>query len=645
MKRRWWKLAAIAVLAVVGAGGAGVVTALAQLAPPQFVKASASAPKSAVPGKPFTLVVTITVDQPYHIQANPPAPNYIPTVVDVGAVKGFKVGKAVYPAAKKAAFGGTMLPVYEKTVQVKTLVTPAANARPGKYRLPITVHFQGCNEKTCYPPSSVSTQATIDLHPSRSGTPAGRRSDAGGPRLILAQYQAGQPGGGNGTGTGGDAISVPGFRGSKITQFEDPKPFLAWLKEGGSQAGKADIVTELLQRGGPLNFLGALGLIYLLGLALNLTPCVYPLIPITIGYFGRQAAAGAKTGGLSISYALGMALMYSLLGILAALFGKVFGSQLSSPYVLVGFAVLMFALGLSMFDRPDGRPIWELQMPQSLTSKAKSRAGYAGALLMGLMVGIVAAPCIGPIVVALIEVIGRTQNVMLGLVTFFTLGVGLATPYLLLGFGLIKALPRAGEWMVAVKHIFGLLLFGMGLYYLRDLLGPNAYRIVITIFAVGSGLYLLFLDKAGQSAAKFQLFKRGIGVAAIALGIWLFVPKGDVATASANGTRQEIVFENPKDFAALQARLQQAKAQNKEVLIDFWATWCAECKELDEKTFRNPDVVKAADNFVVLRFQLEQKTDADNAYAQPFIKTFGIVGLPTVVHLVPTGDSGQTAHL
>src|SRR5581483_3975017 len=308
------------------------------------------------------------------------------------------------------------------------------------------------------------------------------------------------------------------------------------------------------------------------------------------------------------------------------------------------FAALMFALGLSMFDRPDGRPIWELQLPQSLTSHAKSRAGYLGALLMGLMVGIVAAPCIGPIVVALIQVVGKSGNVALGLVTFFALGIGLATPYLFLGFGLIKALPRAGEWMVAVKHIFGLLLFGMGLYYLRDLLGPKPYQIVFSLFVIGSGLYLLFLDKAGQTAVRFQVFKRIVGSVAVILGIWFLLPRGGApAQVQAGAAPTAIVFEQPAtDFAALQARLDEARKQNKPVLIDFWATWCAACKELEEKTFKDPEVAKATGDHLALRFQLE---DFDSDKVKPFLKTFGIVGLPTVVHLVPTGKGAKTARL
>jgi thiol:disulfide interchange protein len=640
----------------------GTGVAKPQLGPPEIVTVTASAPKTVTSGKAFTVTVAIAVKPEYHIQANPPKKDYIPTVVSVGPVSGFKVGKITYPSAVQAQIAGDTLPVYEGTVQIRAVVTPDGTVKPGKFTLPITVKYQGCNAKTCYPPNKATTQVTGTVAAAAKKKVASldgalilaqditrkdgrlpespeprRRSSPSGQILVQDTAPAGKPG----TTMERNAVSVPGFQGSKITQFIEPGPFLAWLKEGGSQAGQADRVTQWLQDGDAGHFAGALGLIYLLGLALNLTPCVYPLIPITIGYFGRQAASGAKTGGLSVCYALGIALMYSALGIVSALFGKVFGAQLSNPWVLLAFALLMFALGLSMFDRPDGRPIWELQLPSRLTSQAKSRGGYVGALLMGLMVGLVAAPCIGPVVVALIQVVGTTRSVPLGLVTFFTLGVGLATPYLLLGFGLIRALPKAGEWMVAVKHIFGLLLFGMGVYYLRGLMPPGVYRILITLYAIGAGLYLLFLDRSGAASAKFQMFKKALGVAAIALGIWLFVPKGE-ATSTPTGTPSAIAFETPKDFAALQAKLEQARREKKEVLIDFWATWCAACKELEEKTFRDPEVVKATDRFIALRFQL-QLDEENAAHDKPFVDLFKINGLPTVVHLVPTGGGTQTA--
>lgn len=610
---------AVGLLALACLFGIGGRTAWAQPGGKKFVSASATAPKTVTPGKPFTVTIALNIDNTFHIQADKTKEGYIPTTVEVGPVSGFKVSKIVFPKAVEASIAGDKLPVFEGKVAIKVTLTPDKTVKPGKVNLPITVKYQGCTDVTCFPPSKVEAKAEITVGGIKKAEGEGGDSS---PLTQTADTTA--------PGAVSSTLAIPGFQATKIERFLAPNDFQKWLKEGGTETGQAGVVAELLKKGGAGNFVGALGLIYLLGLALNLTPCVYPLIPITIGYFGRQASSGAKTGTLSIFYALGMALMYSGLGIFAALAGSLFGSWLQNPAVLVGFALVMFALGLSMFDRPDGRPIWELQLPSSLTSQSKARTGYVGALLMGLMVGIVAAPCIGPVVVALIQIVGETRNVSLGLVTFFILGVGLATPYLLLGFGLIKALPRAGEWMISVKHIFGLLLFAMGIYYLRDLLGPTSYPIVMTLFLLWSGVYLIFLDKAGRSAAKFQMFKNVMGVVSFAVAATMLWP-----VLNPPPPVKQIAFQTPGDFAALEAKLEEARKQNKRVLIDFWATWCAACKELEEKTFTDPEVIKETENYIALRVQLQDYEGPNKLY----VDKFQIVGLPTVVHLIPTQDT------
>jgi thiol:disulfide interchange protein DsbD len=599
--------------------------------PPQFVHVSVAAPKSAAAGGTFTLTVSVTVDKPYHIQGNPAKQDYIPTVVTVGPVAGVKATQVVYPKPVVVQAGGDRLPVYEGTVAVKVRIAVAGSVKPGALAVPVQVSYQGCNDKVCYPPNKIKAQASVRV----SAKKRAKTGSADTGYLILAQAGgAGNPPtekGGSGIETS-DVVSIPGFRGSKITQFLAPKPFLDWFHKGGSQAGQANRVTELLTRGGAGNLAIALCLIFALGLALNLTPCVYPIIPITIGYFGRQAAQGARTGALSLCYALGIASMYTTLGLLAATVGRAFGSQLSNPYVLVGFSLVMFALGLSNFDRRNGQPIWEIRLPTSLTSQAKSRAGYLGAFLMGLMVGMVAAPCIGPVVVALIQFIGSTGSVALGAVTFFCLGMGLATPYLVLGFGLIRALPRSGGWMVSARHIFGLLLFGMAIYYLQGLVGAFAYLVLFNGYAMCAGIYLLFLDRAAASSRSFRIFQQTVGVVVVGLGIFGIAFRGAPPKAPA-GSSTDVAFVSPASFADFQSRLEKAHAERKDVLIDFSAAWCAECHELDRETFHNADVAKAIGQSTALRVDL---TDFDSNGAEPYRTRFGIVGLPTVVHLVPT---------
>jgi thioredoxin:protein disulfide reductase len=291
--------------------GVGSRAAWAQPGAQKFVQATATAPKAVTPGKPFTVTIALNIDKPYHIQADKTKEGYIPTTVEVGQVPGFKVNKIVFPKAEEGNVAGEKLPVFEGKIAIKVTLTPDKTVKPGKVTLPITVKYQGCTDVTCFPPGKVEAKAEVNVGPSKPPRKTvGEGGDSSPPSSPVAQ-----------TDVGGSSLSVPGFQSTKITQFMPPDDFRKWLKEGGSEAGQAGVVADLLKKGGAGNFAGALGLIYLLGLALNLTPCVYPLIPITIGYFGRQASSGAKTGTLSIFYALGMALMYSALGVFAALAG------------------------------------------------------------------------------------------------------------------------------------------------------------------------------------------------------------------------------------------------------------------------------------------------------------------------------------
>jgi thiol:disulfide interchange protein DsbD len=239
---------------------------------------------------------------------------------------------------------------------------------------------------------------------------------------------------------------------------------------------------------------------------------------------------------------------------------------------------------------------------------------------MGLLVGFVAAPCIGPVVVALLTVVSGLGSPTVGFGIFFALALGLGTPYLLLGVfsGLIQRLPRSGEWMNAVKHIFGLIMFWMALYYLAPLLGETIYKVVIGLYTVGAGVYLVFLDASGRGLRRFFAAKRGLGALVAAAGVFLLVPRSQQAG---------IPFE-----AYSEQRLEEALADGRGVLIDFRADWCAACRELEEKTFRDPKVVAAVQDLVALKKDLTRWDEAD---AQRLKEEYGIVGLPTVVLIPP----------
>ena len=239
-----------------------------------------------------------------------------------------------------------------------------------------------------------------------------------------------------------------------------------------ADAGSADgsSLQQMLEHSG---LLLSLIFVFLGGLALNLTPCVYPLIPITIGYFGGQTEGSTKKLFLMGSFfVIGMAVTYSVIGVVTALSGAVFGALLQNSIVIIFIALVFVVLSLSMFG------VYEFQLPNSLVAKAGgAKSGYFGAFFMGLTMGIVAAPCIGPFVLGLVTYVAAKADPFFGFLMFFVLALGLGAPYLVLAVfsGKIKKLPRAGVWMESVKHIFGFILIGMALYFILPLL-PKIFR-------------------------------------------------------------------------------------------------------------------------------------------------------------------------
>ncbi len=571
--------------------------AVAQFAPPKdalSVTATASV-KQVTPGKPFEIVVTLNIKHPYHVNANPASESFlIPTTVNVEPVTGIRFAQPVYPKGIQREFaftGGKKIGVYEGKTIIRIPATPDKRLKAGTVTIKGKVNYQACDERACYPPGDLPF--TLRLPVGKATASAEVDQPAG---TVQAESE---PGAGSGQLSAGMFSSTPG--GAYLQRLQD-----------------------LLNAG---RFGIALPIILLLGLLLNLTPCVYPLIPITISFFSRQTAGSAgRTFGLALVYVFGMALMYASLGTAAAALGKTFGFQLQNPWVLGGFAVILVALALSMFG------VYQLQLPASLRNKARLREGWLGALVMGLLVGVAAAPCVGPVVVALAAVVSGTGNVPLGFLLFLTLGLGLGLPYIVLAMfsGAIRRLPRSGEWMVAVEHLFGFALIGVAIFFLSPILPALVYKWLMFAFLAGVGIYLLALDKLAKNVRGFFLFKRLLGVALVAWAVMFIMPSRPSGAA-------HIAWQPYSDEA-----LEQAIAQGKPVVIDFYADWCLPCKELEANTFSDPRVAQAFEGVVALKADLTQ--DKDPA-VRAVKERFKIVGVPTIVFLDGSGREQEALRL
>lgn len=510
--------------------------------------------------------VTVTIVDGWHVNSNKPTEDFaIPTelVLDADNVE------LSYPPHQMKPFeftNGKPLAVFDGKFQIPF----RAKLKPGATALAATLKYQACSDRVCLAPNQAT--ATIDI----------------------AKIAAG-------------VAASPNFTPLSAAPKDPPRSSLL----------SSDVAGTLAARGLPLTLLA----IFILGLALNLTPCVYPLIPITIGYFSQQS--GSSTGrrvALSSLYVLGLAVTYSVLGVFSALSGKLFGAWLQHPGVLIFFAALMLIMASSMFGA------FELRVPQFISNRSGGQSGLGGALVMGLLIGIVAAPCVGPFVISLIALVAALQSPFLGFLMFFVLALGLGVPYLFLGIfsSSASALPRSGMWMVQVKKAMGFILIAMAFYFLRPLIGELAFQYGVAVSLLVGAAFLFFFSRS-QGATVWRI---AIAILLLVSGIAFAIPR----------KQGEGVQWAKYDTKALAS----ARESGKPVVIDFYADWCLPCKELDAKTFSDPAVIAELDRYVRVKADLTVTSDEKT---MALTKQYGIAGVPTIVFIDASGAEVKDARL
>ncbi len=356
------------------------------------------------------------------------------------------------------------------------------------------------------------------------------------------------------------------------------------------------------------------------GIALNLTPCVYPLIPITASYFGGRSEVGTRQGYLILHgslYILGLAAMNTALGVSAAFTGKLMGSILQHPATLIFVSTVMLIMALNFFG------LWELRLPASVGSLvSQSKTGYAQSLFMGLTLGIIAAPCIGPFIIGLLTMVAQKGDPLLAFFIFFTLSIGLGLPLFIMSLfaGNLNRLPRSGEWMLWIRSLFGWIMLAMAVYFIIPIFPKREIgTVMLALIALASAVHLGFISKAGNNLRVFKAIKRSIGI--VVTGFSLFLASS-------------ILLQGPgvawKMFS--QETFSQALASGKPVIIDFYADWCTPCRQLDEKAFHDPDVVLESAKFSMIKVDLTKGASPD---AAQLLKKYNVKGVPTVIFLDP----------
>src|SRR4030042_6186502 len=284
-------------------------------------------------------------------------------------------------------------------------------------------------------------------------------------------------------------------------------PFEAGRASYGVSGGQKGIST-VVGAGLILTLLG----VFLGGIALNLPPCVYPLLPITASYFGGRSETGERQGYLllhGLLYILGLSVMNSAIGVSAAFTGRLMGSFLQHPAVLIFVATVLFLMALNFFG------LWELRLPGFLSSAvSKSHTGYAQSLFMGLTLGIVAAPCIGPFIIGLLTMVAQKGDPLFGFLIFFILSLGLGLPLFILSIfaGNLSQLPRSGEWLLWIRRFFGWIMLAVARYFIKTVFPQDLGTYILAIVIFASGVHLGFLNKIGQTLRTFVFIKRITGI-------------------------------------------------------------------------------------------------------------------------------------
>lgn len=362
----------------------------------------------------------------------------------------------------------------------------------------------------------------------------------------------------------------------------------------------------------------ALLLSFLAGIATSLTPCVYPMIAITVSVFGARAVQTRAEGALlSTAFVAGMTVLFSVLGIAAALTGGIFGDELGNPVIAFGLALVFLVMAASMFGA------FELALPYTITTKLSEMGGigYRGAFVLGMVSSIIAAPCVGPVLGLLLPWVGTTGNVSFGAACMVAYALGMGLLFWVVGTFAV-ALPKSGRWMEWVKGTFGLIMIGSALYFVRawipgyDQIPRASAYLYGALVCVAAGIALGAIH-ARFSDGGLARARKTLGIFATSLGMLLMMGHLE---ARPNHAGWE---------ADLHAARAKAKAEAAPLLIDFGASWCQACGELERYTFSDPRVISEITRFIKVKIDLSPGPNVERG--KEWLSGYGARGLPLVV--------------
>ena len=397
-----------------------------------------------------------------------------------------------------------------------------------------------------------------------------------------------------------------------------------------------DVITKKLKEN---NLLFNIFSFFVFGFLLALTPCVFPMIPILSGIIVGEGVRITRTRAimLTLSYVLAMALTYAVLGVIAGLFSFNLQAASQNIWVISLFSGVFVLLALSMFG------FYELQLPSSWQNKVvanqsnSGRGTLTGAALMGLLSAVIVGPCVAPPLAGALLYISQTGDAQLGGLALFAMGLGFGVPLLIIGISSGELLPRAGAWMNNIKHVFGVIMLGVAIWFLERVL-PETFTLLLwaALFIV-SAIFLGALDRQENGTNYWQRLHKGLGLMMMFYGgvlIYAAVSGGGTVLApfnkrilSNNLTIETLPFVYIANISELNEQLQQSKLEGKSVMIDFYADWCIECKQMEAHTFSKPSVQEILQDINLLKADVTENNDSDKI----LLKHFGLFGPPAII--------------
>ena len=533
---------------------------------------------------------------------------------------GALLGKVEIPAGK-VEFDEN----FQKNVEVlqgAVVIRVPVEKAYGDFRLRLT--YQGCADKgLCYPPQIAFIAASVK-----------------GGRLERAAWQ--------GDGVASDAAGAP------ATIAPPSAATVAATSRAAAPVSESARVESALKSG---SLPTIVGVFLVAGLLLAFTPCVLPMVPILSSIIVGQGAPVSRLRGFSmaLAYSLGMALVYTVFGVVAGLLGEGLAAALQNPWVLGAFALMLATLSLSMFG------VFELQMPGFIQSRITETSSklpggrFAGVFVMGGLSALIVGPCVAAPLAGALVFISQTKDVVIGGVALFSLAMGMSVPLLLVGVSAGSLLPRAGAWMVGVKTFFGVMLLAVALWIVSPVLPGWALMIVIGAGLLIGAVYLKLFDRLAELAPARHRLAKGVGLVLAVLGATQVVgalsggdnPLQPLRHLARSGEGPALAnskdtkgtgFRRIRTVAELDAAL---KTAGRPVILDFYADWCVSCKEMEHLTFSDPVVRPRMANALLLQVDVTANSAQDRA----LLKRFGLFGPPGILFFNPEGREHVAARV